>query len=136
MRFTVRALSVLVTCLVLTGCFGRIQPVYSVHNHPVPASAEKLTAQKIGDVIKLAASSRKWVAQDLNPGVMKLTHRKKNHVAEVEVSYNKSSYSIKYLNSSNLLYNGSMIHRNYNRWVANLEQDIEMNLQQAALILK
>ncbi len=133
MKIFSRGLYVTAVCLLLAGCFGRIQPVYSVFNHPIPPAAEYMTLSEISDVIELSAINRKWLVEEQYPGLLTLTHRKKTHVAVVEVSFNQSGYSMKYKNSSDLLYNGSTIHRNYNRWVANLELDIEMNLQKAAM---
>ncbi|WP_417822318.1 hypothetical protein [Terasakiella sp.] len=124
---------VIIACLILSGCFGRLQPVYSVMSHPIPSTAKSMSLKKISDVIELSAMNRKWLVEKQSPGLLKLTFRKKTHVAVVEVSFDQSSYSIKYLNSVDLLYNGGSIHRNYNRWVANLEKDIEMNLQKSAM---
>ncbi|SCA56660.1 conserved hypothetical protein [Candidatus Terasakiella magnetica] len=132
-NFIKRSGLVVVACLILSGCFGRVQPVYSVFSHPVPSSAEFMSLREISEVIELSAMNRKWLVEEQYPGLLKLTFRKKTHVAVIEVTFDQSSYSIKYLNSVDLLYNGSRIHRNYNRWVANLEKDIEMNLQKSAM---
>jgi hypothetical protein len=122
----------LALCLFLSGCFGRIQPIYMVHNHPIPPSADFMTLDEISTVIERSAIDRQWVVKKEYPGLLRLTYSRKTHQAVIEVSFYKSHYSIKYVSSQDLLYNGSMIHRNYNRWVANLELDIEMNLQKAA----
>ncbi len=132
-NFIKRGLFSVVVCLLLSGCFGRIQPLYSVYSHPVPSSANFMSLSEIGDVIELSGINRKWLVEEQYPGLMRLTFRKKTHMAVVEVSFDQSQYSIKYVNSTDLFYNGTNIHRNYNRWVANLERDIEMNLQKAAL---
>ncbi|MDV7341018.1 hypothetical protein RYZ26_15535 [Terasakiella sp. A23] len=132
-KFFKRGLLSVFVCLLLTGCFGRIQPLYSVYNHPVPSSADFMSLREISEVIELSAVNRKWLVEEQYPGLLTLTFRKKTHMAVVEVSFDQSNYSIKYVNSTHLLYNGTTIHRNYNRWVANLERDIEMNLQKAAI---
>ncbi len=132
-NFFKRSGLVIISCLILSGCFGRVQPVYSVFSHPIPSSAEFMSLREISEVIELSAINRKWLVEEQYPGLLKLTFRKKTHMAVVEVTFDQSSYSIKYLNSVDLLYNGNRIHRNYNRWVANLELDIEMNLQKHAM---
>jgi hypothetical protein len=49
-------------------------------------------------------------------------------MAEVRVNYTATSYSITYANSQNLRASGGKIHKNYNRWVNNLDKDIQVNL--------
>ena len=133
MKKLISTFGVLSLCLILSGCFGRVQPVYNVFNHPIPQGAQSLSLKDIGDVIRISASKRQWLVEEKEPGLFTMVHRKKTHVAVVEIQYNQNSYSIKYNDSTDLLYNGRNIHRNYNRWVANLELDIETNLQIAAV---
>ena len=42
-----------------------------------------------------------------------------------KIPYNNNYYSIIYLNSVNLKASDGKIHRNYNRWVNNLNVDIQ-----------
>ena len=50
------------------------------------------------------------------------------HRATVEINYDKNNYSIVYVKSVGLESDGTTIHQNYNRWVANLEKAINANL--------
>lgn len=124
---------VIVSCLFLSACFGRIQPLYTVSKHKIPTSAQILYESEISDVIHQAGIKRRWVMDEVETGVIVATQKVKSHLAVVEIEYTQSAYSIRYVESSDLLYNGSTIHRTYNRWVKNLERDIEMGLQTAAL---
>jgi hypothetical protein len=52
--------------------------------------------------------------------------------AEVRIPYTATSYSINYESSLNLKASNGKIHKNYNRWVHNLDHDIQLNLAQIA----
>ena len=45
-------------------------------------------------------------------------------MAKVRIGFDKTEFSIVYADSTNLNYDGTSIHYNYNRWVNNLRQDI------------
>jgi hypothetical protein len=119
--------------LLLTACFGRIQPVYNANQVPVPVALQDSSASKIGTIIQTAAIERGWQVQEETPGKIKATLRNRTHQAVVSITYNNKSYSIDYVSSQDLLYEGGKIHRNYNRWVRNLEVDINKDLNRAAL---
>lgn len=52
----------------------------------------------------------------------------RDHRADITIAYDADSYSIRYRDSQNMDYNNGKIHRNYNRWVANLNYDIQRAL--------
>jgi hypothetical protein len=52
----------------------------------------------------------------------------RTHHAVVEIAYNAKSYSIAYKESNNLNYDGKSIHRNYNGWIHNLQNAINVEL--------
>jgi hypothetical protein len=74
--------------------------------------------------IKRAGTSLGWDIQKVGPGKMKGTLDVRRHVAVVDITYDMKSFSIEYVSSQNLLHDGDMIHRNYNRWIKNLEKAI------------
>jgi len=49
-------------------------------------------------------------------------------MAKVAITYNTNSYKIDYVDSENMKYNGTSIHKKYNSWVHNLENEIDKNL--------
>lgn len=52
----------------------------------------------------------------------------RSHMAQVDIRYTTTSYSITYRDSKDLNYDGSNIHRNYNNWIRNLDQAIKQQL--------
>jgi hypothetical protein len=54
--------------------------------------------------------------------------RVRSHVAVVDINYSTTSYSISHKSSTNLLYDGTEIHKNYNSWIHNLQEEIEKRL--------
>ncbi|MBO6771601.1 MULTISPECIES: hypothetical protein [unclassified Thalassospira] len=105
----------------LSACTATVQ---NFSNQPFPSDVEKLSMEEIEATIIEAASARDWIVQREGEGHLKATYAPRSHSAEVAISFDKKNYSIIYVDSTNLNYNGSQIHRNYNRWVNNLRQDI------------
>ena len=124
----VAALAVLVS-----GCFGRVQPVYNAEANPIPVKLQETSMENIGNIIQTAAINRGWVVSEVSPGKMKATLHNRTHVAVIEITYSKKDYSINYVSSVDLLYDGSKIHRSYNKWVRTLQNDINKNMNVAAL---
>jgi hypothetical protein len=52
----------------------------------------------------------------------------RTHLAVIDITFDKNSYSIKYKDSTNLGYNGSSIHSNYNGWIQNLQKAIALQI--------
>lgn len=65
-------------------------------------------------------------------GVIKARQQSRAHTAEIRINYTASSYDINYENSQNLRASGGQIHKNYNRWVRNLDKEIQLNLSAGA----
>ncbi|WP_339630776.1 hypothetical protein [uncultured Sneathiella sp.] len=119
--------------VLLSGCFGRVQPIYNAEANPVPVKLQETSLDNIGTIIQTSAINRGWVISDAQPGKMKATLHNRTHVAVVEISYTKTSYSINYVSSVDLLYDGANIHRSYNKWIRTLQNDINKNMNVAAL---
>ena len=113
--------SVFVVVTVLAACSATVQ---NFSNQPFPADVAKLSMAEIEETIIETASTREWVVQREGEGQLTATYAPRSHSAKVAISFNQKQYSIIYVDSSNLQYNGTTIHRNYNRWVNNLRQDI------------
>lgn len=116
-------ISVLLT-LLLVGC-GRVQPVLNVEDTPV---AYDLQNKQVKAAIVQSATNRGWTIEETSPGVLIAKINVRSHFAEVEIPYSNKYYSIIYLNSVNLKASDGKIHRNYNRWVNNLNVDIQRAL--------
>ncbi|CAH1596608.1 hypothetical protein [Vibrio owensii] len=116
-------ISLLLT-LLLVGC-GRVQPVMNVEDTPV---AYDLQNKQVKAAIVQSATNRGWTIEETSPGLLIAKINVRSHFAEVEIPYSNKYYSIIYLNSVNLKASDGKIHRNYNRWVNNLNVDIQRAL--------
>jgi len=118
----------LLLVLTLAGC-GRVQPVLNVEDTPV---AYNLQSKQVKSVIYDAAVDRGWLVSEIKPGLMRAELFVRSHHAVVDIMYSDKFYSITYVESENLKYSDGNIHRNYNRWVNNLNTDIKNKLARAA----
>lgn len=128
-------ITVVLIGFVVAGC-ARTMPVYSVPSAPVVTSSGKhLSADQVHSAIIGALNDKVlfgagWVVRRNDPGKIVAELLVRTHRAEVEIDYSSSKYSILYKDSENLLYDGSSIHRNYNKWVQLLEKRIDQHLYQ------
>jgi len=60
----------------------------------------------------------------MRPGLMRAPLDIRSHQALVDIPFDARRFSIRYVSSSNLDYDGVVIHRNYNGWVQNLQNAI------------
>ncbi len=107
----------------LAGC-ARTAPIAQIQT---TVSAGHTEAQVKNAILK-AGIQREWIMSDAGPGVIKARQQTRDHVAEIKINYSATSYSINYDSSLNLMASGGKIHKNYNRWVHNLDKDIQINL--------
>lgn len=107
----------------LAGC-ARTAPIEQVN---AIVSAGHTEAQ-VKDAIIKAGAQRQWIMSDAGPGVIKDKLQNRDHVADIKINYSATSYSIVYVSSINLMAANGKIHRNYNRWVHNLDKDIQVTL--------
>ena len=107
----------------LAGC-ARTAPIEQVN---AIVSAGHTEAQ-VKDAIIKAGAQRQWIMSDAGPGVIKGKLQNRDHVADIKINYSATSYSIVYVSSINLIAANGKIHRNYNRWVHNLDKDIQVTL--------
>ena len=117
-----------ILALSVTGC-ARTQPVYNANNTSVVGGTTSgLTQAQIKQAILKAAADREWIAKEVGDGHIVATVYVRDHMAEVDINYGPNQYSITYKNSDNLLYDGTMIHRNYNKWIKLLDAEIREEL--------
>lgn len=108
-------------------CAIREKPVLNVADAPIVADESGSVAVKIKDTLK----ARRWKVIDEEPGTIVANFSKANddigqHSVTIRITYDADSYSINYVDSENMLYDEvtGTIHRNYNRWIANLQRDL------------
>ncbi len=107
----------------LAGCV-RTAPIEQVQT---TVSAGHTEAQ-VKSAILQAGVQREWIMSDAGPGVIKGHLQNRAHSADIKINYSATGYSINYVSSLNLMASGGKIHRNYNRWVHNLDKDIQVAL--------
>ncbi|MDR1921817.1 MAG: hypothetical protein LBS31_08790 [Candidatus Adiutrix sp.] len=119
----------LVLTLGLSAC--RQAPLRNLSNLPAAnAYGATLKAEQVKAAILAGCKDKGWVARELRPGALTATLAVRRHMAEVEIPYSGSNYSIIYKSSSNLDYNPAKdsIHNQYNNWVEYLRQAINARL--------
>lgn len=129
-------LFVLATLLAASGALAARggAPIQNYEDLPIASGSGKpLTAEQVKNAIISGGARARWSAS-IQPGnVIRLTYSPRSHSASVDVAYTAKSYSIRYANSVNLSYNPEgatgTIHPNYNKWVSNLRQAIEVALR-------
>ncbi|HIL87055.1 MAG: hypothetical protein ABGW72_00200 [bacterium] len=114
---------IVVSLALLVGC--GTAPVRNVDSAMIPGENSISTVEK---AISRAGAGLGWVMTKKSDGniVGKLALR--SHLAVIDITYDKSSYSIKYVDSTNLNYSGGEIHTNYNGWISNLQKAINIQL--------
>ena len=107
----------------LLGLSGCTRPIYNVSQHPFtsPGTLAGRTSQ-----IQHAAAGLGWETTVIRPGMIRATLNLRSHVAVTEITYNEQVFSIIYVDSTNLQYDGTSIHKNYNGWIQNLERAINL----------
>lgn len=110
--------------IALIGC-TRVLPVYNVDNQAVNYG---LSVAKVEKAILDAGVTKRWNMRVVAPGKIQAHVLVRSHKAEVDIFYSEKDYSIKYRDSMNLLYEDGKIHRNYNKWITLLDQEIQRNL--------
>ena len=113
----------------LAGC-ARTAPVEQIHS---TVSAGH-TADQVKTAILKAGLHREWIMSEAGPGVIKGRLQARDHSVEVRIPYSATRYSILYESSMNLKAKDGKIHKNYNRWVHNLDHDIQLNLSAGAAL--
>ncbi len=117
---------VITLALVAVGC--RTNPVYNLSDAPVTTSSRNYGVSDVRGAILQAGASLGWQMKAVRPGLIVGTLYVREHMAKVEIPYDRRSYSILYQDSSNLDYDGANIHSNYNGWVQNLSKEINARL--------
>lgn len=104
-------------------------PIQNMVDVPVPVNVDGShpNLEEIKGAILSGCRKRGWMPliDDERQITCSISVRS-SHYAEVEIPYTEKSYSIYYKNSRDLDYNEQKqkIHRNYNKWVANLSSTI------------
>lgn len=125
---SIRAVALGLALAGLAGCTSK----------PVLNPTEQLTAShaysqpQVQQAILKAIAERGWTARNVGPSVIQADITVRNtFFAAVDIHYSPSQFRIAYRDSRELGYNDGKIHRNYNRWVYNLDRSIVRELNAA-----
>ena len=126
MSSLLRAALITLALLTAAGCTSK--PVLNTQ-HDLPANAQ-VSEEKMKTVIVNALQKREWTVQRLSPQRVQAEITVRNqYYAAIDITYTRNSYAIIYRDSRELGYKDGKIHRNYNRWVNNLDSDIMASLR-------
>ncbi len=117
------SLAVLVCVFALAGC-ARTAPVLNV-SEPISV---RHSADEVKTAILQAGIERGWVMTPVAPGVINGRLKQRDYTADIRITYSPTGYSINYVSSQNLKAGQGKIHHNYNRWIQNLDRDIQLRL--------
>ncbi len=126
-----KLLTLLLTVTLAACTTAALQNVNSA-KYGVSATDSQRTLSQYETAIIRAGADRGWVFQRIAPGHLEGTiDVRDRHRATVDIYFDTEEFSIIYKDSDNLNYDaaGNTIHRNYNNWVNNLEQDIVREVQ-------
>ena len=121
-----RAVLIALTAALLAAC--ATQPVHNVTQTQIVTSKANPTLEEITQAIVRAGTQLTWQMRADRPGHILGTIALRTHTAVVDIDYDRTAYSIKYKDSTNLNYDGGNIHKNYNGWVQNLDRAIKAQL--------
>ena len=117
-RSVLGAAPVLLATLSLAAC---ARPILNVERQNFATAG---TFDQRAEQIRRAGAGLGWQIDPVRPGLMRATLNLRSHVAITEIAYDQQGFSIRYVDSRNLGYDGTNIHKNYNGWVMNLERAI------------
>ncbi len=97
---------------------------------------KQVTRQDFEQVVRIVGATQGWKVVDSTEGRMELMKVIRDHTMSIAASYDATGYGIRYLQSTNLLYeerarSGAtlrVIHGNYNGWIKDLVAGINAGL--------
>lgn len=76
------------------------------------------------DQIRRAGASQGWIIDRRAPGLLRGTLARRNQQAVVDIPYDSQRFTIRYVRSANLNYDGTNIASDYNTYVQRLHRAI------------
>ncbi|UXI68696.1 hypothetical protein [Tahibacter amnicola] len=108
---------------------ARQAPLVNPDPIAIPAG---ITDTQVSKAVKQALVARGWSVAEEKAGDIKATLHLRDHVARIDITWDKRQIHITYLGSENLKYEEKggtrYIHKNYLGWIQNLVTDINGNL--------
>lgn len=115
--------------IIVSGLYGcRSAPIQNVDNVPIRTNKANYTLDDVEKAIIRAGTITGWQIEKDRPGTILAVFTNPNFAAGVTITYNTSTYNIRYRNSRNLESKPGYIHENYNAWVKDLDTAIQREL--------
>ncbi|CNB30483.1 hypothetical protein [Yersinia intermedia] len=118
----------LVSIVFITGCAGTT-PIQNVSQTVIGNH----TTTEVQKAILAGGINRGWVMIPAAEGVINGKLINRDHTVEIQINYNANNYQIKYIGSTNMDAKNGKIHSKYNRWIANLNKDIQIQLNRLSI---
>lgn len=129
-KSTLWGCAILVASLLAAACSTQ-HPIYNIAQSPIPAlrDGSRPSMQDVNKAITEAAIYKRWRVENLDEDTVRasITVRARHH-ATIDIDYSQTGYSITLVKSEGLDQRGGRIHRNYNKWVHLLDQQIQSRL--------
>ena len=129
MKKVIKGFAAVAVIFALAGC-ARTAPIAQIH----ATVSSGHSAEQVKIAILKAGQKRDWIMSEAGPGMIKGRLQARDHAVEVRIPYSATGYSINYDSSKNLKASNGKIHKSYNRWVHNLDHDIQLNLSMGAAL--
>ncbi|MBE8597004.1 hypothetical protein [Xenorhabdus sp. BG5] len=121
---TSHKLLICLACVVaLAGC-TRTAPILT----PQTTMIKENSLTHVRKAIFEAGKEHKWVMTEISPGLIEGFRKNRKYDVQIRINYTAKNYVINYVDSHKLRESDGKIHRNYNRWVDDLDRDIQLNL--------
>ena len=125
-----RATQILATVIIFLFAAACVRQIQNIENAQVNSlTGEKFSVSQVGKAIQKAGKDRGWVIKITKPGKAIGVLHVRAHMVKVNIEYTNKTYSIRYLDSTNMKYDGAgKIHGKYNDWILRLDQQIQQEL--------
>jgi hypothetical protein len=118
--------------VLLAGACATNEPIHDVIDAQIIAPAgAALTMGQVRTAIERAGRSLGWQLAAERPGMFSGRLVLRTHVAVVRIEHDAETYSIRYIDSSNLVAADGLIHRAYNDWIEKLDRAIRTELERS-----
>ena len=117
-----KSVLIVLLTLILSAC--RTAPIYNARHIPISPDPSA-TEEDIENAIWSAGRRLDWRIKKIRHGEMRGVYKKPTYTATVSIPYDRTQFSIIYVGSENLEYDGREIHENYNVWIQRLADQIK-----------
>jgi hypothetical protein len=95
----------------------------------VSPPGKTFSADDVAAAIQRAGAVYGWEMKPDAPGRITGTLKNRAHLVIVAIEHDAKTYSIRYQDSEGMAAKAGMIHRHYNSWVLNLDNEIQNQLR-------